>query len=216
MSVNGVTGASEAYSSAYTSKTKGAETNTEVKQGSAKEAAAAENAGAVYEPSKETKKTSAKTYKPNAELVAKMKADADARTAQLQSIVEKMLTKQGQTYGKANDIWSILSSGNFTVDAATKAQAQADIADDGYWGVSQTSQRILDFATALTGGDPDQIEKMRSAFLKGYKQAEKTWGGNLPGICKQTYDAVLKGFDKMAEDAKVQTETNSSDSETDK
>lgn len=215
MSVNGVTGASEVYSSAYTSKTKSTETNTEVKQENVKEAAA-ENAGAVYEPSQKAAKASVKTYKPNADLVAKMKADADARTAQLQSIVEKMLTKQGQTYGKANDIWSILSSGNFTVDAATKAQAQADIAEDGYWGVSQTSQRILDFATALTGGDPDQIEKMRSAFLKGYKQAEKTWGGNLPGICKETYDAVLKGFDKMAEDAKVQTETNGSDSETDK
>lgn len=217
MSVNGVTGASEVYSSAYASKTKSTETNTEVKQGSAKEAAAAENAGAVYEPSKQTRKASAKNYTPNADLVAKMKADADARTSQLQSIVEKMLTKQGQTYGKANDIWSILSSGNFTVDAATKAQAQADIAEDGYWGVSQTSQRILDFASALTGGDPSQIEKMRSAFLKGYKQAEKTWGGNLPGICKQTYDAVLKGFDKMAEDAKVQTGTGSeSDSDTDK
>ncbi|MCM1134641.1 MAG: hypothetical protein NC400_03605 [Clostridium sp.] len=213
MSVNGVTGASEVYSSSYASKAKSAETNTEVKQESAKEAAAAANTGAVYEPSKETTKASAKTYKPNAELVAKMKADSDARTAQLQSIVEKMLSKQGQTYGKANDIWSVLSSGNFTVDAATKAQAQADIADDGYWGVSQTSQRILDFASALTGGDPSQIEKMRSAFLKGYKQAEKTWGGSLPGICQQTYDAVLKGFDKMAEDAKVQTNT-SSDSET--
>ena len=215
MSVNGVTGASEAYSSAYASKTKSAETNTEVKQGSVKEAAAAENAGAVYEPSKKTGKTSAKTYKPNVDLVAKMKAEADAKTAQLNSIAEKMMTKQRHTYGKANDIWSMLSSGKFTVDAATKAQAQADIADDGYWGVSQTSQRILDFASALTGGDPDQIEKMRSAFLKGYKKAEKTWGGNLPGICKQTYDAVLKGFDKMAEDSKVQTEGNS-DSDTDK
>ena len=90
----------------------------------------------------------------------------------------------------------------FTVDPATQAQAQADIAEDGYWGVSQTSQRILDFATALTGGDPDKIEEMRSAFLKGYKQAEKTWGGNLPDISKQTYDAVMKGFDDMAAAAK--------------
>ena len=118
-----------------------------------------------------------------------------------------LFRSQGETYGKANDIWSFLSKGNFTVDAATKAQAQADIAEDGYWGVNQTSQRILDFATALTGGDPSKIEKMRSAFLKGYKQAEKTWGGNLPEISKQTYDAVLKGFDKMASDAGIETET---------
>lgn len=147
---------------------------------------------------------SKKTYKPDTNMVAKLKADAEARTAQLQSLVEKMLTKQGQTYGKANDIWSILSSGNFTVDPATKAQAQADIAEDGYWGVSQTSQRILDFATALTGGDPDKIEEMRAAFQKGFKQAEKTWGGQLPDISQRTYDAVMKGFDDMAAASKTE------------
>ena len=203
MSVNGVTGVSDAYS-AYAAQSKSTETKAEVsKETSA--TSAAESTGVVYEPSEEAKTASTKKYKPDTNLVAKMKADAEARTAQLQSLVEKMLTKQGQTYGTANDIWSILSSGNFTVDPATKAQAQADIAEDGYWGVSQTSQRILDLATALTGGDPDKIEGMRSAFQKGYKQAEKTWGGELPEISKKTYDAVMAGFDQMAKDAGLTT-----------
>ena len=48
---------------------------------------------------------------------------------------------------------------------------------------------------------------MRKAFEKGYKQAEDTWGGELPEISKQTYDAVMKGFDKMAEDAAQATQT---------
>lgn len=203
MSVNGVTGVSDAYS-AYAAQSKNTETKAEVsKETSA--TSGAESTGVVYEPSEEAKTASTKKYKPDTNLVAKMKADAEARTAQLQSLVEKMLTKQGQTYGAANDIWSILSSGNFTVDPATKAQAQADIAEDGYWGVSQTSQRILDFATALTGGDPDKIEEMRSAFQKGYKQAEKTWGGELPEISQKTYDAVMAGFDQMAKDAGLTT-----------
>ena len=134
-----------------------------------------------------------------------MKADAEAHTQQLQSIVQQMISKQGQTFNNANDIWSILAGGNFTVDAATKAQAEKDIAEDGYWGVEQTSDRIIDFATALTGGDPDKIEEMREAFKKGYKQAEKTWGGELPDISKRTYDAVMEKFDKMAEDAGITT-----------
>lgn len=205
MSVNGVTGASDAYSSTYATNTKGTETKTETKAESSKETTSAESTGVVYEPSKEADKASTKKYKPDTNMIAKMKADAEARTSQLQSLVEKMLTKQGETYGKANDIWSLLSSGNFTVDAATKAQAQADIAEDGYWGVSQTSQRILDFATALTGGDPDKIEEMRAAFEKGFKLATKTWGGALPDISQKTYDAVMKGFDKMAEDAGLKT-----------
>jgi hypothetical protein len=39
---------------------------------------------------------------------------------------------------------------------------------------------------------------MRSAFEKGFKEATKTWGKELPDISKQTYDAVMKGFDDMA------------------
>ena len=203
MSVNGITSGSEAYSTYTAASAKSATattTDTEKKTNTATEA------GAVYEPSKETATTSTKkTYKPDTATIAKLKADADARTEQLRSLVEKMMTKQGETYGKANDIWSVLSSGNFTVDAATKAQAQADIAEDGYWGVSQTSSRILDFATALTGGDPSKIEEMRNAFKKGYEQAEKTWGGKLPEISQKTYDAVMEGFDKLAKEAGLDT-----------
>lgn len=200
MSVNGVTGASDVYST-YATQPKDTEAKTAAASESNKANTSAKDNGVVYEPSNVADKTPKKTYKTDANLVAKMKADAESRTAQLQSIVEKMLTKQGETYGKANDIWSILSSGKFTVDPATKLQAQADIAEDGYWGVSQTSQRILDFATALTGGDPDKIEDMRSAFKKGFAQAEKQWGGQLPDISQKTYDAVMKGFDDMAEKA---------------
>lgn len=163
----------------------------------------AEESGAVYEPSKETTTAKeAKIYKPNTELVNKLKADAEARTSQLRSLVEQMISKQGNAYGAANDIWKFLASGKYTVDAATKAQAQADIAEDGYWGVSQTSDRIIDFATALTGGDPDKIEEMRAAFEKGFKKATGAWGRDLPDISQRTYDAVMEKFDKLAEDAK--------------
>ena len=160
--------------------------------------------GVVYEKSSD-QTSGTVTKKTDYALVNKLKADAEQRTSQLRSLVEKMMTKQGETYGKANGIWSVLSSGNFTVDAATKAQAQADIAEDGYWGVSQTSSRILDFATALTGGDPGKIEEMRNAFKKGYEQAEKTWGGKLPEISQKTYDAVMEGFDKLAKEAGLDT-----------
>lgn len=193
MSVNGITSATQTAAYSYSAA------NTKVAENETTKTNTAAEAGAVYEPSKETATDSTKkTYTPDTNLINKLKADADARTAQLRSLVEKMMSGQTNAYGKANDIWQFLREGNFTVDPATKAQAQADIAEDGYWGVKQTSQRILDFANALTGGDPSQIEKMRDAFKKGYEQAEKTWGGKLPDISQQTYDAVMKGFDDMA------------------
>ena len=100
-----------------------------------------------------------------------------------------------------------------------KAQAQADIAEDGYWGVEQTSQRIIDFATALTGGDPSKVEEMREAFKKGYAMAEEKWGGELPEISKKTYEAVMKKFDDLAAQANGETtdtnvETTATDSVT--
>ncbi|MCR4851511.1 MAG: hypothetical protein K5870_09665 [Lachnospiraceae bacterium] len=191
MNVNGVTGV-DAYSAyqagaAYVKK-----------EDPAKKAEPDNSVAAVYEPSSDQEavsESSRKAYAPNEELIAKMKADVEQRTAQLRSLVEKIILHQAE---KGSSIFDFLGK---EYSAEDIAQAKEDISEDGYWGVKQTSQRILDFAVALTGGDPDKIEEMRSAFEKGYKMAEETWGGELPDICKQTYDAVFAGFDKMAEEA---------------
>ncbi len=197
MSVNGITAYSSAYSNYETTGKK-----TEEK----KESVETLESGVVYEPSSSTEATAStkKVYKQDTALVNKLKADAEARTAQLRSLVEKIMMGQGNAIGTADDIWSFLRTGNFTVDAATKAQAQADIAEDGYWGVNQTSDRIIDFAKALCGGDPDKIEEMREAFEKGFKQAEETWGGELPEISQKTYDAVMEKFDAWANESKAE------------
>ena len=92
-------------------------------------------------------------------------------------------------------MWKFLAKGDFTVSADVKVQAEADIAEDGYWGVKQTSDRILDFAKALAGNDPDKAEEMLEAFKKGFKQATGAWGKELPEISQKTYDAVLEKFD---------------------
>lgn len=203
MSVNGVTSTQAAAAYSYNS-TSAAKEKTSAEEATTK---TTEDTGVIYEHSTDTNTSSTKkTYKPDTALINKLKADADARTSQLRSLVKQMMGKQATTYGNANDIWSFLRSGNYTVDPATKAQAQADIAEDGYWGVTQTSDRIIQFATALTGGDPDKIEAMRDAFKKGYAQAEKTWGGSLPEISQKTYDAVMEKFDKLAADAGLTTE----------
>ncbi len=193
MNVNGVTSTQAAYTSYETTAT---QQQTVAENTSAQTKDTTVESGVIYEPSTETKAT--KKYTPDANLIQKLKADAEQRTAQFRAMIEQMMSKQTNAFGQANDIWKFLASGKFEVDPATKAQAQADIAEDGYWGVKQTSDRIIDFATALTGGDPDKIEEMREAFKKGYKQAEETWGGELPEISQKTYDAVMKKFDELA------------------
>ena len=193
MSVNGVTSTQAAAAYSYNS-TSAAKEKTSAEE--AKTTTTAEDTGVIYEHSAAAKTSSTKkTYTPDTNLVNKLKADAENRASQLRSLVEQMMGKQANTYGNANDIWSFLRSGNFTVDPATKAQAQADIADDGYWGVSQTSQRLFDFASALAGDDVEKMQKMQEAMQKGFKQATAAWGKSLPSISQQTMDAANKLFD---------------------
>lgn len=187
--VNAVTSV-QSYGSDYETKAKVTE-EAAVEQ--------AEN-GVVYETSAATEqKATYSVNKMSAEdrkaLVNQLKADAEARQSQFMNMVYQMMNQQTNAYGKANNIWEFLASGNYTVDAATKAQAQADIAEDGYYGVDQTSSRIFDFACALAGDDVDKMKEMQEAFAKGFAQAEKTWGGKLPDISYETQEAVNKKFE---------------------
>ena len=171
----------------------------------ATQAAQKEDIGVVYEKSNDTEKVT--SNKDNKAIIAKLKADAEARTSQLRSIVEQLITKQGTAFGKASDddMWKFLAKGEFTVSADVKAQAQADIAEDGYWGVEQTSDRILDFAKALAGNDPDKAEEMLDAFKKGFEEATKAWGDELPEISQKTYDAVLEKFEAWKNESATET-----------
>lgn len=213
MSVNGIhsTNISDTYTTNTTAKEKiesvDKTANTEAAE-STNNTAKADDTAAVYDKTKlseDDRKT----------IVAQLKADQEKRQAQLTELVQNMMSKQTTLFGQANDIWSFLAKGDFEVDAATKKKAQEDISEDGYWGVKQTSDRIVSFATALAGDDADALEKMKNAFIKGYKQAEKQWGGKLPDISQRTYDAVMEKFDKLTSKKDTATEDTANKPATD-
>lgn len=157
----------------------------------------------VYEKSNATE-----TVKPNKNngvdreaIIAQIKAENDARIAQMQELVRKMMQGQGNALAQTDDIWSFLASGDYTVTEAAKLQAQEDISENGYWGVEQTSERILDFAKALSGGDVSKADLLLDAFKKGYEEATGAWGKELPSISKDTYKAVEEKFAAWKEEA---------------
>ena len=45
-------------------------------------------------------------------------------------------------------------------------------------------------AIALSGGDTEKADEMMAAIEKGYKQATKAWGKELPQICQDTMEAT--------------------------
>lgn len=177
-----------------TSKTTEKETDTTKSTAENTKVNKKDDTAVVYEKSSETNVSG--KQKPDTELIAKLKADSEQRTNQLYSLVKKMFNKQGITYNNSQEMFSILRSGNFTADPDTISQAKEDISEDGYWGVKQTSDRLVSFAQALSGNDPEQADKMIAAVKKGFEQATKTWGGKLPDICQNTLDTAIEKLEK--------------------
>ncbi|NLY48249.1 MAG: hypothetical protein GX059_04425 [Clostridiales bacterium] len=158
-------------------------------QNKAREDISAPDAGqaAVYEPAAGTEKV----YKRDQATIDRLLAEAETSARKMRELVERMLLKQGKTLKNAEDIYGLLREGKVPVDEATRLQAQKDIAEDGYWGVEQTSERLVSFAKALSGGDPAKADIMIDAVKKGFEQATKAWGGELPQICRDTVDRTI-------------------------
>lgn len=111
----------------------------------------------------------------------------------LRSLVANMLKEQGIDFKVANGDQQI------DITGLTQEEAVALIADDGYFGVDQTSDRIVDFAVGISGGDPSRLAAIKEGVEKGFNEALEAFGGSLPDISYDTFDAVMKKLDDWAE-----------------
>ena len=206
MEMTSVTGSKAAYT---TSKTVEYD-NAKIAENSAKTTEQTQSVGevgATYEKSDEqvTKGTytiNRMSAEDRAALIEQLKADQEQRQSQLAELVARIIGKQADAYSTVEglDIWRFLADGKFTVDEATRAKAAEDISEDGYWGVKQTSQRLFDFALALAGDDVEKMKEMQAAMEKGFEQATKTWGKELPQISHDTLAAANRLFEEYYND----------------
>ena len=185
MSVNGISNSQSTAYSPVSSKTTTAADKTK------SESVSSKDAGVVYEPSKATESAGSKV-KDYSSIAKKMKGELNTKNQQLQNLVNQLLSKQANKYTKLSQLFEDVKNGRISVDPSTVAQAQKGIADDGYWGIEQTSDRLVSMAQALSGGDASKADKMIAAIKKGFDQAAKAWGGKLPDICQKTIDAATK------------------------
>jgi len=113
--------------------------------------------------------------------------------------VRKLLQSAlGKDDATGQGFWAVRAKG-IKLSEADRAQAQQLISEDGFFGVKQTTDRIMGFAKALVGeGASDaQIDKMRAAVQKGFDEVAKMFGGfdKLPEVTKQTHAAIMQAFD---------------------
>lgn len=79
-------------------------------------------------------------------------------------------------------------------------EAAALVADDGIFGITQTSQRIANFVIDGAAGDESRLRAGREGMLEGFRMAEEMWGGKLPEISQKTMQAATEMVDKAMSD----------------
>ncbi len=122
----------------------------------------------------------------------------------LRGLVLNIFKDQGIDYNIATD------DAEIDLRALTPEKAQELITDDGYFGVEKTSERIVQLAIGIAGGDPTRIDAIRQGIDNGFQQALDAFGGELPDISHDTYNTVMHKLDDWAG---VDTANNSPESQ---
>jgi len=110
----------------------------------------------------------------------------------LRGLVINILKEQGI------DAKFVADDAEIDLSTMTPEEAQELVADDGYFGVEKTSQRIFDLAVGIAGGDPARLDAIRAGVEQGFQDAYDAFGGWLPDISYDTYDAVMNKLDDWA------------------
>ena len=75
-------------------------------------------------------------------------------------------------------------------------EAKELVSEDGYFGVSQTSERLADFVLMGGGDDLERLKAGREGIIRGFNEAEEMWGDKLPDISYETLDKALAKIDE--------------------
>ena len=75
-------------------------------------------------------------------------------------------------------------------------EAKALVSEEGFFGVTQTSNRLADFVLSGGGDDIEKLKAGREGIVRGFNEAEKIWGEKLPEISYETLDKALAKIDE--------------------
>ena len=117
-----------------------------------------------------------------------LKEEAEKVYAHLKQIVSDLLERQGYSIEQLGE----LKAEDIKVDQKARDEAAQMIEEGGPLSPENVSNRILDFAKSISGGDKSKFELIKGAIKEGFEQAKKALGGELPEISQKTYDLIQK------------------------
>lgn len=69
------------------------------------------------------------------------------------------------------------------------------VSEKGFFGITQTAERIANFVLKGAVGDESLLRAGREGVLRGFQEAEKLWGDTLPEISYKTIDKAVEMID---------------------
>jgi len=129
---------------------------------------------------------------PDDNTIARLWEESNRAHEHLRELVIRLLERQGMSADRLKQ-----EGPEVKIDDEARTELEALLGPEGELGVEKTSDRIVDFAIALSGGDKEKAVLLKDAIIQGFNAAEKALGG-LPEISKQTYSRVMEKFDAWA------------------
>jgi len=137
------------------------------------------------------------------DIKAQIKENANAYALQSVNVQGKLTLKEVDFATEYEDFQNFLSDIGYEgkpIGQLSQDEAAKLVADDGFFGIEETSKRMAGFVINGAGGDEDKLRSGREGMLQGFKAAEITWGGKLPEISQKTMEAALELVDKAMTD----------------
>ncbi|WP_198305833.1 hydrogenase-4 component G [Arcobacter vandammei] len=78
----------------------------------------------------------------------------------------------------------------------TQDEAKDLVGENGFFGITQTSDRVANFVFSFSGDDLEKLQKGRDGIVQGFEEANKLFGGNLPEISYKTQERTLALIDE--------------------
>lgn len=84
----------------------------------------------------------------------------------------------------------------------TQDEAKDLVSENGFFGVTQTSDRVANFVFSFAGDDLELLQKGREGIVQGFEEAKKMFGGELPEISYKTQERTLALLDEKINSSK--------------
>ena len=78
----------------------------------------------------------------------------------------------------------------------SSVEASELVSENGFFGIANTAERIAGFVLNGAGDDIEKLKAGREGVAKGFEDAKKIWGGELPEISQKTIEKTLETLDK--------------------